>query len=73
MDLIEYKNANKFFFDILSPKCPNNNVPIILNNPINANDHPPSQDGKLSSFKKAGKWTATKVTWNPQTKKPVVK
>ena len=44
----------------------------MLNNPINANANPAILSAKLLSFKKAGKWVETNVTWNPHTKNPEV-
>ena len=43
---------------------------ITLKIPIKANAQPPNQNGKFSSLTNAGKCTATKVTWKPQTKNP---
>ena len=40
---------------------------------MRAKAQPPTQKGKFWSSIKAGKWTATKVTWKPHTKKPKVK
>ena len=40
---------------------------------MSAKAQPPTQKGRFSSSIKAGKWTATKVTWKPHTKKPKVK
>ena len=51
----EQSTTNKFFFDILSPSLAKIKVPKILNNPINAKDQLPIQEGKLKSSKYAGK------------------
>ena len=45
----------------------------MLKKPISGKAEPATQKGKFSSSIKAGKCTATKVTWKPQTKKPKVK
>ena len=62
--------ANETFFKTRLPNQPKNNVPIMLNKPIRANDQPAVSKDKPFEIKSLGRCKAIKVTWKPQVKKP---